>query len=79
MATSKKTIRWKGELSKPIRPYVVRPQGLAVTDPESVARANEEMIRLTNEAIEQKKGNREQSIRQRSIKLTTVVECQMQR
>src|SRR5215813_3020611 len=29
--------RWKGELAKPIRPKVIRPQGLAVTDAETVA------------------------------------------
>jgi hypothetical protein len=30
--------RWKGELAKPIRPKVIRPEGLAVTDAETVER-----------------------------------------
>jgi hypothetical protein len=45
--------RWKGELAKPIRPKVIRPQGLAVTDAETVARANEEMEDLYRQAIEE--------------------------
>ena len=45
--------RWKGELAKPIRPKVIRPQGLAVTDAETVARANEEMENLYRQAIEE--------------------------
>jgi len=45
--------RWKGELAKPIRPKVIRPQGLFVTDAETVARANEEMDDLYRQAIEE--------------------------
>ena len=40
--------RWKGELAKPIRPKVNRPRGLAVTDHETAARANEEMEGFIN-------------------------------
>ena len=54
VAANKKRVRWKGELAKPIRPCVVRPKGLAITDPETVAKANEEMIRLEKEAVAQK-------------------------
>ena len=43
--------KWTGELKKPIRVTVVRPKGLAVTDPETVAKANSEMERFANEAI----------------------------
>ena len=46
--------RWKGELARPIRPNIVRPRGLAITDLETVEKANKEMIGLYNEAIEQK-------------------------
>jgi hypothetical protein len=45
--------RWKGELAKPIRPKVIRPEGLAVTDAETVERANEEMEDLYRQAIEE--------------------------
>ena len=51
MRVSKNKVRWTGELKRPIRVRVNRPQGLAITDPETVTRANEEMIRLANEAI----------------------------
>jgi hypothetical protein len=44
-----KKIRWPGELAKPIR--VERPQGLSIIDPETVAKANEEMTRLAAEAV----------------------------
>ena len=47
--------RWKGELAKPIRPKVIRPRGLAVTDAETVARANEEMEELYRQAIEERR------------------------
>jgi len=47
--------RWKGELAKPIRPQVIRPQGLAVTDAETVARANEEMEELYRQAIDERR------------------------
>jgi hypothetical protein len=47
--------RWKGELAKPIRPKVIRPRGLAVTDAETVARANEKMEDLCRQAIEKRR------------------------
>jgi hypothetical protein len=46
--------RWKGELARPIRPKVIRPHGLAITDAETVARANAEMEDLYRQAIEEK-------------------------
>jgi hypothetical protein len=46
--------RWHGELARPIRPRVIRPLGLCFVDPDTIAQANDEMIRLTNEAIAQK-------------------------
>jgi hypothetical protein len=48
MRVSKNKVRWTGELKRPIRVRVNRPQGLAITDPVTVTRANEEMIRLAN-------------------------------
>jgi hypothetical protein len=50
MGAAKAKRRWQGELARPIRPKVIRPLSLCFVTPE----ANEEMIRLTNEAIEQK-------------------------
>jgi len=44
--------RWKGELAKPIRPKVIRPRGLRVTDANTIAAANREMEALYQEAIE---------------------------
>jgi hypothetical protein len=52
MPVSKKPPRWKGKLAKRIRPKVIRPRGLAVTDTETVARANKEMDDLYQQAIE---------------------------
>ena len=49
MSTKKK--KWTGELKKPIRVRVVRPRGLAITDAETVMKANEEMERLACDAI----------------------------
>jgi hypothetical protein len=46
--------RWQGELARPIRPMVIRPLDLCYVDPDTIAQANEEMIRLTNEVITQK-------------------------
>ena len=46
--------RWKGELAKPIRRKVNRPRGLAVTDDETAARANEEMEGLYQQATKEK-------------------------
>jgi hypothetical protein len=43
--------KWTGELKKPIRVRVARPKGLAVTDAETVMKANEEMERLACDAI----------------------------
>jgi hypothetical protein len=51
---AKKPRRWKGELAKPIRPEVVRPGGLAVTDAKTVARANKKMNQLYQQAINNK-------------------------
>ena len=51
MPLSRKRPRWKGELARPIRPKVKRPRGLAVTDDETVARANDEMEGLYQQAI----------------------------
>jgi hypothetical protein len=51
----RKERRWKGELARPIRPQVIRPRGLAVTDAETVARANEEMEDLYRQEIEEKR------------------------
>ncbi len=48
---SRRKNHWIGELKKPIRVSVVRPKGLAVTDVETVAKANEEMERLACEEI----------------------------
>jgi hypothetical protein len=47
----RKPRRWKGRLAKKIRPQVIRPRGLAVTDAETVARAHKEMDDLYKEAI----------------------------
>jgi hypothetical protein len=55
MRVSKKPSRWKGELAKQIRPKVIRPRGLAVTDAETVARANKEMEELYEQAIEKER------------------------
>jgi hypothetical protein len=52
MPVGKKSPRWRGELAKPIRPWVDRPRGLAVTDAKTVARANREMERLKQLAYE---------------------------
>jgi hypothetical protein len=49
MSTKKK--KWTGELNKPIPVRVARPRGLAVTNPEAVMKANEEMERLACDAI----------------------------
>jgi hypothetical protein len=54
MGAAKAKRRWQGELARPIRPKVIRPLSLCFVTPDNVAKANEEMIRLTNEAIEQK-------------------------
>jgi hypothetical protein len=51
MRRGRKKSRWTGELAKPIRVRVDRQLGLAITDPETVTRANEEMTRLAGEAI----------------------------
>jgi len=48
----KKQRRWKGELAKRIRPKVIRPKALRVTDAETVAKANTEMNGLYQPAIE---------------------------
>lgn len=45
-------MRWKGELARKIRPQIIRPQGLAVTDIEAVALANKQMIDLHQRAVE---------------------------
>jgi hypothetical protein len=55
MPVSKKPPRWKGKLAKQIRPKVIRPRGLAVTDAETVARANKEMEELYEQAIEKER------------------------
>jgi hypothetical protein len=52
MRVGKKKIRWPSELAKRIR--VERPQGLSIIDPETVAKANEEMTRLAAEAVTQR-------------------------
>jgi cytochrome P450 len=54
----RKKRRWKGELAKPIRPKVIRPRGLAITDAKTVARANEEMEDLYRQAIEEKRAEK---------------------
>jgi hypothetical protein len=51
MPLSRKRPRWKGELARPIRPKVKRPRGLAVTNKKTVARANDEMKGLYQQAI----------------------------
>lgn len=51
MRCGRKKSRWTGQLAKPIRVRVDRQRGLAITDPETVTRANEEMTRLAVEAI----------------------------
>ncbi len=51
----RKPRRWKGRLAKKIRPKVIRPRGLAVTDAGTVARANKEMEDLYREAIERER------------------------
>jgi hypothetical protein len=48
-------MRWKGALARKIRPHIVRPQGLAVTDIEAVARANKQMIDLHQQAVEKER------------------------
>jgi hypothetical protein len=45
--------RWKGELAKPIRPEVIRPQGLRVTA-ATATQANKEMDDLYRQVIEKK-------------------------
>jgi hypothetical protein len=52
MRVGKKKIRWPSKLAKRIR--VERPQGLSIIDPETVAKANEEMTRLAAEAVWQR-------------------------
>jgi hypothetical protein len=54
MAVAKTKHRWQGELARPIRPRVIRPLSLCYVDPSTIAQTNEEMIRLTDEAITQK-------------------------
>ena len=54
MPLSRKRPRWKGELARPIRPKVKRPRGLAVTDKKTVARANDEMKGLYQQATKEK-------------------------
>jgi hypothetical protein len=51
----RKKRRWKGELARPIRPEVARPRGLALTEAEIVAKANEEMEDLYRQAIQEKR------------------------
>jgi hypothetical protein len=51
----KKPRRWKGRLAKPIRPQVVRPRGLRVLDAETVAKANEEMAQLIQQAVDRER------------------------
>jgi hypothetical protein len=53
MAVAKTKHRWQGELARPIRPRVIRPLNLCFVDPNNIAQANEEMARLTEEAIAQ--------------------------
>jgi hypothetical protein len=48
----KKQRRWKGTLARKIRPQIIRPQGLADTDSETVAQANEQMVDLYQQAVE---------------------------
>ena len=43
--------RWKGELSRPIQLTINRPKGLAIIDPETVSKANEEMTYLYEKAL----------------------------
>jgi hypothetical protein len=52
MASGRKR-RWTGELARPIRPRVNRPRGLAVTDIETVTKANNEMNDLYRAAIQE--------------------------
>jgi hypothetical protein len=49
---TRKRIRWKGELARPIRPTVIRPLGMSVINPETIKRINETMVRLHDEEIE---------------------------
>ena len=48
-------MRWKGALARKIRPQIIRPQGLAVTGIEAVARANKQMIDLHQRAVEKER------------------------
>src|SRR5262245_49260188 len=47
--------RWRGELARPIRPRVIRPLDLCYVHPDNIAQANEEMARLTDEAIKEER------------------------
>ena len=48
-------MRWKGALARKICPQIIRPQGLAVTGIEAVARANKQMIDLHQRAVEKER------------------------
>jgi hypothetical protein len=54
----KKPRRWKGELARKIRPQIVRPQGLAVTNSKTVARANQQMVDCYQRAIEKERNKK---------------------
>jgi len=51
------------EFRRPIRVQVNRPRGLAVTDPETVAKANEEMLRLHELEVAKEYKRRRQLLR----------------
>ena len=53
MGVVKAKPHWRDELARPIRPRVTRPLNLSFVHPDNIAQANEEMARLTEEAIGQ--------------------------